>query len=184
MHRLFSICCLLIALLIPGTTMAASTIVHPNAYGFAFTAIDGQPLPFDSFKGKAVLVVNTASMCGFTPQYKGLQALWETYRDKGLVVLGVPSGDFGGQEFDSEAKIQEFCAVNFAIDFPMTTKQTVKGRDAHPFFRWAADQKGEPRWNFHKYLVDSRGVLVGAFGSNTTPDSPDLRTAVEAALPR
>lgn len=172
---------LLIALLalVPGTAMAAS-----SAHDFKFEAIEGGPLPLSGYKGKAVLVVNTASLCGFTPQYKGLQALWEQYRDKGLVVLGVPSNDFGGQEPESEAKIKEFCEVNFAVDFPMTAKYAVKGDAAHPFYKWAGAAKGEPKWNFHKYLLGPDGTLVGAFGSRVAPDSADLRTAIEAVLPR
>ena len=157
---------------------------HSGAHQFTFQRIEGGDLPLSGYAGKAVLVVNTASLCGFTPQYKGLQALWESYRDKGLVVLGVPSNDFGGQEPGTEAQIQEFCAVNFAVDFPMTGKSVVKGEDAHPFYRWAAAEKGAPRWNFHKYLIGPDGALVGAYGSNTAPDSAELRRAVEAVLPR
>ncbi len=182
MRRLALSLLLALAALLPGTAMADTAA--KSAHAFEFTSIEGDPLPLSGYKGKAVLVVNTASLCGFTPQYKGLQALWEEYRDKGLVVLGVPSNDFGGQEPESEAKIKEFCEVNFAVDFPMTAKYAVKGDAAHPFYRWAAAAKGEPKWNFHKYLIGPDGRLVEAFGSRVAPDSPDLRKAIDAALAR
>lgn len=157
-----------------------------SAYDFAFTTIDGAPLPLSDFRGKALLVVNTASRCGFTPQYEGLEKLWTDYRDRGLVVLGVPSNDFGSQEPGSEAQIKEFCAVNFAIDFPMTAKTEVRGENAHPFYRWAASQVGVlgvPRWNFHKYLIAPDGRLVDWFATTTSPDAARLRAAVQRYLP-
>ncbi len=139
-----------------------------SAHDFSFNSIDGDPLPMSQYKGKAVLVVNTASFCGYTPQYEGLQSLWTEYRDKGLVVLGVPSNDFGAQEPGTAEEIKDFCEANFDVDFPLTAKQVVKGGDAHPFYQWAADEKGAsnaPRWNFHKYLVAPDGALVEAFPS-------------------
>lgn len=157
-----------------------------TAYDFAFTTIDGAPLPLSDFRGKALLVVNTASQCGFTPQYEGLEKLWQDYRDRGLIVLGVPSNDFGGQEPGSEAQIKEFCEVNFAVDFPMTAKAHVRGEDAHPFYRWAATQVGMlgvPRWNFHKYLIAADGRLVDWFATTTSPDAARLRAAVQQNLP-
>lgn len=158
-----------------------------NAHDFRFTAIDGQDLPLARFKGKAVLVVNTASQCGFTPQYAGLQALWRAYRERGLVVLGVPSNDFGGQEPGSNAEIKTFCEVNFNVDFPLTEKQTVSGANAHPFYKWAADELGaaaKPRWNFHKYLVAPDGHLVDWFSTPTDPMSDKIKKAVESVLPK
>lgn len=148
-------------------------------------AIEGGALPADALRGKVVLVVNTASFCGFTPQYEGLQALWERYRGRGLVVLGVPSNDFGGQEPEGETKIKQFCEVNFGVDFPMLAKQAVTGEAAHPFYRWAAEATGPaglPRWNFYKYLVGRDGRLVDWFASTTRPDAQKLTRAVEAAL--
>lgn len=153
-----------------------------TAYDFGFTAIEGGELPLSQYRGKTVLVVNTASMCGFTPQYKGLQTLWERYRDRGLVVLGVPSNDFGGQEPGSAKEIKEFCDVNFAVDFPMTTKEPVKGANAHPFYKWVTAQKGEPKWNFHKYLIGPDGKLIEAYGSRVEPQDPALTAAVEKAV--
>ena len=161
--------------------------IAATAYDFTFTAIEGQPLPLASFRGKTVLVVNTASFCGFTRQYAGLQEVWERYRDRGLVVLGVPSNDFGGQEPGTEAEIKEFCEVNFDVDFPLAEKEQVVGPDAHPFYRWAAEQLGAaaaPRWNFHKYLVGPDGRLVAWFPTRTEPTAPEVTEAIEASLPR
>jgi len=156
-----------------------------TAHDFAFTSIDGDDLPLSRFAGQVVLVVNTASQCGFTRQYEDLQAIFEQYRDQGLVVLGVPSNDFGAQEPGSAEEIKNFCAVNFNITFPMTEKTVVKGNAAHPFYRWAADELGglaRPRWNFHKYLIGRDGRLRDWFSSTTKPTSGKLRQAVEAAL--
>lgn len=172
---------------------AAIAAVTPNPTGagtakgfdFAFTSIDGDPLPLAQYRGRPVLVVNTASRCGFTKQYDGLQALWEKYRDQGLVVLGVPSNDFGGQEPGSTDQIKEFCAVNFAIDFPMTDKYAVTGEDAHPFYKWVVEELGAgkaPRWNFYKYLIAPDGTLAASWPSTTKPESADITGAVEAAL--
>ena len=158
-----------------------------SAHDFSFNAIEGGDLPMSQFKGKAVLVVNTASFCGYTPQYEGLQSLWTEYRDKGLVVLGVPSNDFGAQEPGTEAEIKDFCEANFDVDFPLTAKEVVKGSGAHPFYQWAATEKGAsnaPRWNFHKYLVAPDGSLAEAFPSRVEPLSEELVSAVEANLPK
>ena len=158
-----------------------------NAYEFAFESIDGERMPLAQFAGKPVLVVNTASMCGFTPQYEGLQVLWQRYRDRGLVLVGVPSNDFGGQEPGSESEIKEFCEVNFNVDFPMTTKQHVVGPEAHPLFSWFVEEQGQavtPRWNFHKFLIASDGSLANTWPSRVTPLSEELTGAVEAALAR
>ena len=156
-----------------------------SAHSFSFTSIEGDPLPMSSFAGKPVLVVNTASRCGFTPQYDGLQAVWERFRERGLVVLAVPSNDFGGQEPGTEAQIKEFCEVNFNVDFPMTSKVHVKGEQAHPFYRWAGQQFGQvakPRWNFHKYLIGPDGRLVDWFSSVTKPTSQKVIRAIESQL--
>ncbi len=170
--------------LLAGIGPLATPAKAENAYDFTFQAIEGGALPLSQYKGKAVLVVNTASMCGYTPQYKSLETLWEKYRDKGLVVVGVPSNDFGGQEPGSDKEIKEFCNVNFAIDFPMTTKEPVKGAQAHPFYKWVAAQKGEPKWNFHKYLLSPDGTLVAAFPSKIEPDNAEFLATVEKTLPK
>lgn len=156
-----------------------------NAYDFSFTSIEGVPLPLSDYRGKVVMVVNTASFCGFTGQYAGLQGLWERYRERGLIVLGVPSNDFGSQEPGTEAEIKTFCETEFAVDFPLTEKQQVKGEGAHAFYRWASDTLGSrnaPRWNFHKYLIGRDGSLAGSFGTLTGPESGKLVTAIESLL--
>jgi len=156
-----------------------------TAHDFDFTTLDGKPLPLKSFAGKAVLVVNTASECGYTPQYAGLQKLWQAQRDQGLVVLGVPSNDFGQQEPSDEAAIGRFCATRYKVDFPMTAKQKVVGGAAHPFYRWIAAELGEagsPRWNFHKYLIGRDGTLAGAWPSGVAPESKELAQAIAEAL--
>ena len=157
-----------------------------SAHDFSFPSLsDDQNIALADFKGKAVLVVNTASRCGLTPQYDGLQALWARYRDQGLVVLGVPSNDFGAQEPGSAEDIADFCSTRFYVDFPMTAKQPVIGASAHPFYQWVLAQAGEaaaPKWNFHKYLIGRDGQLVETFGSRTAPDDQTLVAAIEAAL--
>ena len=157
-----------------------------SAHDFAFTGIDGTPLPMSDYRGKAILVVNTASRCGFTGQYRELQTVWQRYRDRGLVVLGVPSNDFANQEPGTDSEIRSFCTTNFAVDFPLTAKVRVKGAEAHPFYRWAARQRGalsQPRWNFHKYLIGPDGRLVDWFSTLTPPTSPRVARAIEALLP-
>ena len=156
-----------------------------NSHDHVFERIDGGSLPLADFDGKVVLVVNTASECGFTPQYSGLQKLWKQYRDRGLVVLGVPSNDFGAQEPGDEDAIAAFCTETYAVDFPMTGKVGVLGANAHPFYRWIADTLGEdaaPRWNFHKYLVDGSGDLVAMWPSKVEPLATEVVEAVEEAL--
>ena len=135
-----TITCLMVILMAISSAQAADK----SAYDFSFTAIDGGALPLSDFKGKAVLVVNTASECGYTPQYKDLQAVWERYRDRGLVVLGVPSNDFGGQEPGTEAEIKRFCERQYAVDFPLTAKVHVTGGEAHPFYQWTAEWRVKP----------------------------------------
>lgn len=156
-----------------------------NAYDFAFQAIDGADLPLTTFRDKVVLVVNTASKCGLTPQYEGLEKLYAEYRDKGLVVLGVPSNQFAGQEPGTEAEIAAFCATTYGVDFPLTAKTDVKGEGAHPFYQWAKAELGEsadPAWNFHKILVGKDGGLIRAFGPRTDPMDAEVVGAVKAAL--
>jgi glutathione peroxidase len=166
--------------------LAGAARAGTTAHAFAFESIDGGALPLSGFAGRPVMVVNTASRCGFTYQYDGLMRVWTRYRDRGLIVLGVPSDDFGGQELASEAEVKDFCETNFAVDFPMTTITHVRGPKAHPFYRWARDQLGAeaaPRWNFHKYVLDGEGRLVGAFGTGTEPDAPAVIETIERHLP-
>jgi glutathione peroxidase len=156
-----------------------------SAHLFEFQTITGEALPLSRFEGRAILVVNTASRCGLTPQYRELQGLWERYKARGFVVLGVPSNDFGAQEPGTEAEILSFCETNYDVDFPLTAKQSVIGEDAHPFYKWIAEIAGEdalPRWNFHKYLIGPDGALVNVYGSRTPPMDAALVREIEALL--
>lgn len=157
-----------------------------TAYDFAFKTLRGEaPMPLAQFKGKVLLIVNTASQCGFTKQYEGLEKLYQEQQGKGLVVIGVPSNDFGGQEPGSSEEIANFCKLNYGVSFPMTSKQVVSGDGAHPFYQWARTELGfgtAPKWNFHKYLVNRQGKLVDHFNSTTSPDSEGLRKAIDAAI--
>jgi len=152
-----------------------------TAHDFSFTAIEGNPLPMAQFAGKPVLVVNTASRCGFTYQYDGLQALYDRYRDRGLVVLGVPSQDFR-QELATSEEVKKFCEVNFGLDFPMTEIESVTGADAHPLFLWLAEQGATPSWNFNKFLIDPQGRFVAHYTSSVKPDSAKIGDRVEGVL--
>jgi glutathione peroxidase len=157
-----------------------------SAYDFSFTSIDGKPLPLAQYRGHPLLVVNTASFCGFTYQYQDLEALWQRYRERGLVVIGVPSNDFGQQEPGSAIEIKEFCEGKYAVDFPLTDKQDVIGPQAHPFFRWisaALGEAGAPRWNFHKYLVGPDGKLEGTWPSSVRPTDRAVTDEIERLLP-
>lgn len=156
-----------------------------TAHDFELTAIDGTPMPMKQFKGKVVLLVNTASQCGFTPQYADLEKVYQQYRARGFVVLGVPSNDFGGQEPGTAAQIKEFCEVNFDIDFPLADKQVVRGPQAHPLYRWIAAELGEdalPKWNFHKYLIGADGRLIEGFATPVKPTDGKITRAIEMAL--
>ena len=157
-----------------------------TAHDFVFENIDGGTLRLADYAGGPILLVNTASMCGFTPQYEALQSLWSRYRDRGLVVLGVPSDDFGGQEYESSDQIKQFCEINYGIDFPMTEQLAIKGDDAHPYYQWVGMQGRlmMPRWNFHKHLIDAEGRIVDWFASTTAPDSRKVIDAIERLLVR
>ncbi len=178
-------------ILLTGVTMwpfskASAAEQQGSAYDYSFTTLVGEkPLPLSQFKGKVLLVVNTASQCGFTKQYDGLQKLYDTYSQQGLVILGVPSNDFGGQEPGSSEEIATFCKKNFGVTFPMAAKQIVSGDEAHPFYLWAKKTFGfgtAPKWNFHKYLIGRDGKLVDHFNSTTAPEATSLKTAIENAL--
>lgn len=136
-----------------------------------------------TYGGQVLLVVNTASKCGFTPQFEALEALHARYSPRGFAVLGFPSGDFMGQEFDEEKKIQEFCTLTYGVKFPMFQKVGVTGKTATPFYRDLAQASGEsPKWNFHKYVIGRDGKVVASFGSRTKPDAPEVVAAIEQAL--
>ena len=155
-----------------------------TAYAFTFKRLDGTDILLASYAGHPILVVNTASLCGYTPQYTGLQALWTRYRAKGLMVLAVPSNDFGGQEPGGVSEIEKTAQRDYHVTFPLTEKAAVKGKDAHPFYRWAAQERPleAPRWNFHKYLIGRDGRLKAAFASAVEPNDPRLITAIEQEL--
>jgi glutathione peroxidase len=156
-----------------------------RAYDFSFETLQGKPYPLKDLEGRPLVVVNTASKCGFTPQYKGLEALWRDHKDAGLVVIGVPSNDFGAQEPGDAAEIASFCELNYGVDFPMMAKVHVKGADAHPFFKWAAKEGGflaAPKWNFFKYVVGKDGQLAKWFTSVAAPDGSAVTAAIESVL--
>ena len=156
-----------------------------SLYDFALQGIDGKAMPLAEFKGKVMLLVNTASECGYTGQYEGLEELWLANRDKGLVVVGVPSNDFGGQEPGTAGEIASFCKLNYGVTFPLTDKVVVKGEGATPLYQWAVEKAGaagRPRWNFHKYLFDRDGRFIDWYSSRTLPKGPKLTAAVKKAL--
>jgi glutathione peroxidase len=185
MRKVFSFATALLALATSTSGVAAQGQQSGSAFSFDFTAINGQPMPLDQYRGKVLLVVNTASFCGFTPQYEGLQALWEKYKDRGLVVLGVPSNDFGEQEPGTASEIGAFCKGQFGVTFPLTEKSVVRGEGAHPFYKWAYEASGRksaPGWNFHKYLVSRDGRLVAWFPTAIKPQSRAVTDKIEAEL--
>lgn len=171
-------------LLLPLTSFAEDTTM-PNAYDFSFTSIEGDALPLSQFKGQLLLVVNTASQCHFTPQYEELETIYQRYKNRGFVVLGVPSNDFAHQDPATEADIASFCKLRYGVTFPLTSKEAVKGDGAHPFYQWAAGEVrwlGRPKWNFHKYLIGRDGKVIDWFASNTAPDSDKIINAIEKNL--
>lgn len=159
-----------------------AAMAAPAFAGFSFSSIDGGTIDLDSFKGHPVLVVNTASLCGFTPQYSDLQALHDRYSGKGLVVLAVPSNDFN-QELATGAEVKDFCKANFDLTLPMTDITHVKGDQAHPFYQWLASEHDfTPGWNFNKVLLGGNGEVLGTWGSMTKPDSAPILSQIEPLL--
>lgn len=157
-----------------------------SVYDFQLPRLGGGTLDLADYAGRPLLIANTASKCGFTPHYAGLQHVWDTYRNRGLVVIGVPSNDFGGQEPGGEEEIGAFCQRNYGVSFPMAGKVHVSGREAHRLFRFLGDAGGvlaRPRWNFYKYVVGADGRLAAWFSSLTKPDSGRVKAAIEEALP-
>ena len=167
--------------------MMSSFIMNDTIYDFTLTDIDGNEVAMESFKGKTILIVNVASKCGYTPQYEGLQALYEKYKDDGLVILGFPANNFAGQEPGTEEDIKQFCTLNYGVEFPMFSKVSVKGDDQHTFFQYLTSQenqdfKGDIKWNFEKFLVDGNGNLIRRFRSKTKPLSRELTKSIETSL--
>jgi glutathione peroxidase len=170
---------------IAGPALAqAPAMSRPTAYAFSFKGLDGGSFPLAEHAGKPILVVNTASQCGYTPQYAGLQELWKRYRERGLLIIGVPSNDFGGQEPGGAAEIDKTAHGEYGVSFPLAAKADVKGPSAHPFYKWAAAERpGDgPRWNFHKYLIGKDGRIAAAFPSQVEPTDPKVIAAIEKEL--
>jgi glutathione peroxidase len=173
----------LLTLLIMGGTAMTQTL-----YDFTMNDIGGNPVPLKTYAGKVVLVVNTASKCGFTPQYKGLEELYQSYKDSGLVILGFPANNFFFQEPGSDGEIRHFCTLNYGVTFPMFSKISVKGKGKAPLYKWLTEQKTSPEgpgavsWNFNKFLVDRTGHAMYRFGSKTEPLSEEMVTAIRELL--
>lgn len=161
------------------SAMFAASTVHE----FSLNTIDGQPAPLSRYKGKVMLLVNVASQCGYTPQYAGLQSLYEKYKGKGLVIVGVPANNFGGQEPGTNEEIKTFCTRKYNVTFPMMSKVSVKGSDMVPLYSYLTSETGgDVKWNFTKFLVDKEGKIVKRFESKVTPDSSEMTSAIEQAL--
>ena len=178
---LFSIFIIMISFLDTNVKADYSTL----AYDFKFNDLDGSELNLIEFKDKVIVVINVASQCGFTKQYDDMQKVWDKYQDKGVIMLGIPSNDFGKQEPGSNEEIKNFCEAKFGITFPMTEKVSVKGENAHPFYIWARENHGKsaiPKWNFHKIIIGKDGKVLDTFASLTNPSSKKFIKAIEKAL--
>jgi glutathione peroxidase len=163
--------------------LVMSLAAADSIYDFTLNSIDGTPKPLSEFKGKVVLIVNVASRCGFTPQYAGLEKLYEKYMDQGLVIVGVPANNFGGQEPGTNEEIKTFCTRKYNVSFPMLAKVSVKGDDITPLYQYlTSTQGGDIKWNFTKFLVGKDGKVAARFEPKVTPDSPEVADAIERAL--
>jgi glutathione peroxidase len=161
-----------------------------NIYDFTMKSIDGQPVSLSTYRGKVVLLVNVASRCGYTPQYTGLEALYEKYKDRGLVIVGIPANNFAAQEPGTNEEIKKFCSTKYNVSFPMMAKVSVLGADKTPLYQFLTDQSQDPKfagdikWNFTKFLFDRSGKPVARFEPAVTPDSAEVQSAIESALGR
>ncbi len=166
------------------TAVAQAAMSRITAYAFSFPALAGGNVKLADYAGQPLILVNTASLCGFTPQYAGLQQLWTEFHDRGLMIIGVPSNDFGSQEPGGTTEITETAQHQYGVTFPITAKSVVKGPNAHPFYKWAADirPKDVPRWNFHKYLIGRDGSIAEAFPATVDPTDTRVKTAIARAL--
>ncbi|MGJ5814288.1 glutathione peroxidase [Paludibaculum fermentans] len=173
-----------IATALGGILLVAMTAFAANSiYDFTMNSIDGKSTPLKSYEGKVVLVVNVASKCGFTPQYTGLENLYQKYHSKGFVIVGVPANNFGGQEPGTDEEIKTFCSRNYNVTFPIMSKVSVKGADMTPLYQYLTAAKGgDVKWNFTKFLVGKDGKVIERFESKVAPESPELTAAVEKAL--
>jgi glutathione peroxidase len=166
--------------------LAQSGMSRMTAYAFSFAALKGDDIKLADHAGKPILVVNTASQCGYTPQYAGLQELWKRYQQRGLMIIGVPSNDFGGQEPGGVAEIEHTAHGSYGVAFPLAAKAEVRGPSQHPFYKWAAAEKPLelPRWNFHKYLIGRDGHVAASFATSVEPTDPRVIAAIEKELSR
>jgi glutathione peroxidase len=166
------------------SALAQLAMSRITAYAFSFPALAGGDIRLAEYAGRPVMVVNTASLCGYTPQYAGLQELWTEFHDRGLAIIGVPSNDFGGQEPGGATEIAQTAQHDYSVTFPIAAKAVVVGPNAHPFYKWAAEArpKDVPRWNFHKYLVGRDGYLAEVFASAVEPSDTRVKTAIAKAL--
>ena len=183
MLKKFKLLLLFIMISFLGSSVSAN--YEKLAYDFRFKDLDGSTLSLSEYKGKVIVVINVASQCGFTNQYEDMQKVWQKYQDKGIVMLGVPSNDFGKQEPISNKEIKNFCESKFGISFPMTEKVPVKGPKAHPFYIWARENYGKsaiPKWNFHKIIIDRNGKIVETFSSIVNPSSKKFIKALEKLI--
>ena len=176
---------ILLLMILSFFTNTGSADYNKLAYDFKFNDLDGSELNLSEYKGKVIVVVNVASHCGFTKQYEDMQKVWEKYQSKGIIMLGVPSNDFGNQEPGDSKDIKNFCEAKFGISFPMTERVTVKGQKAHPFYIWARENHGKsaiPKWNFHKIIIDKTGKISETFSSMTNPSSGKFIKVIENLL--
>jgi glutathione peroxidase len=185
-RQLLALCAGLLAAPAGATRLWAQSpaISRVTAYAFSFKALDGGDIRLANYAGKPILIVNTASLCGYTPQYTGLQELWTRYRDKGLLIAGIPSNDFGGQEPGTAADISQTANHEYGVTFPLAAKTEVKGPNTHPFYKWAAIERplDTPRWNFHKYLVGRDGHIAAAFSTEIEPTDARVIAALTKEL--
>jgi glutathione peroxidase len=166
-----------------GLVVSVMAFAAGNIYDFTLNTIDGAPAPLTAYKGKVVLLVNVASKCGYTPQYAGLEKLYEKYKAKDFVIVGVPANNFGGQEPGTNEEIKTFCSRNYNVTFPMMSKVSVKGKDQTPLYTWLTSQTGgEVQWNFTKFLIDKKGNIAARFESAVTPEAQEMTAAIEKAL--
>ena len=167
-----------------GGARAETAVSRITAYAFSFPALSEGEIRLADYTGRPLLVVNTASLCGYTPQYTGLQQVWTEFRERGLGMIGVPSNDFGGQEPGAAADIAETTQHQYGVTFPIAAKTVVVGPNAHPFYKWAAEARPKevPRWNFHKYLIGRDGYVAEVFASAIEPTDTRVKTAIARAL--
>src|ERR1700676_214838 len=165
------------------TALAQAAMSRITAYAFSFPALAGGDIRLGDYAGRPLLIVNTASLCGFTPQYAGLQQLWTEFHGRGLMIIGIPSNDFGGQEPGGATEIAETAQHQYGVTFPIAAKAVVKGPNAHPFYKWAAEArpKDVPRWNFHKYLIGRDGYIAEVFPETVEPTDTRIKTAIALA---